>query len=46
MDEVFAFYGSSEFNTSEMTAMIDEVLKLAESVGVRDMSYWKGILND
>ena len=46
MDEVFAFYGTSEFNSSEMAAMIDEVLKLAESVGVRDMSYWEGILND
>jgi len=46
MDQVYVFHGSSTFNTSEMTVLIDEVLKLAESVGVRDMSYWKGILND
>lgn len=46
MDQVYVFHGSSTFNTKEMTVLIDEVLKYAEAVGVRDMSYWKGILND
>ena len=46
-DTVWAFYGSSQFDTSEMTQLIDTTLKYAEEAGVPDVnSYWKGLLND
>ena len=46
-DTVYAFYGSSTFNTSEMSQLIDVALRYAEEVGVEDVeNYWKGILND
>ncbi len=46
-DTVWAFYGSSQFDTSEMAQLIDTTLKYAEEAGVPDVnSYWKGLLND
>ena len=46
-DTVWAFYGSSQFDTSEMSQLIDTTLKYAEEAGVPDVnSYWKGLLND
>jgi len=46
-DTVWAFYGSSQFDTSEMAQLIDTTLKYAEEAGVSDVnSYWKGLLND
>lgn len=46
-DTIYAFYGSSAFNTSEMSQLIDVALRYAEEVGVEDVeNYWKGILND
>ena len=46
-DTVWAFYGSAQFDTSEMAQLIDTTLKYAEEAGVPDVnSYWKGLLND
>ena len=46
-DTVYAFYGSSTFNTSEMTQLIDTTLNYAYEAGVEDvMNYWKGVLYD
>lgn len=46
-DTVWAFYGSSQFDMSEMAQLIDTTLKYAEEAGVPDVnSYWKGLLND
>ncbi|MBQ2658601.1 MAG: hypothetical protein IJF87_08550 [Erysipelotrichaceae bacterium] len=46
-DTVWAFYGSSQFDTSEMAQLIDTTLRYAEEAGVPDVnSYWKGLLND
>lgn len=46
-DTVYAFYGSSTFNTSEMADLIDTTLKYASEVGVEGVNdYWKGLLND
>lgn len=46
-DTIYAFYGSSTFNTSEMTQLIETTLNYAYEVGVEDVNnYWKGILYD
>ena len=46
-DTIWAFYGSSTFDTKEMSDLIETTLKYAEEVGVPDVnSYWKGLLND
>lgn len=46
-DTVFAFYGSSTFNTKEMSELIDYTLKYAYEQGVCNIeSYWKGLLYD
>ena len=46
-DTIYAFYGSSTFNTSEMTQLIDTTLNYAYEAGVEDvMNYWKGVLYD
>ena len=46
-DTVYAFYGSSTFDTKEMTQLIDTTLNYAYEVGVEDLeSYWKGVLYD
>lgn len=46
-DTIYAFYGSSQFDTSEMSQLIDTTLRYAEEAGVPDVnSYWKGLLND
>ena len=41
------FYGSSKFDTKEMSNLIDTTLKYASEVGVEHVDdYWKGLLND
>ena len=46
-DTIWAFYGSSTFDTKEMSDLIETTLKYAEEAGVPDVnSYWKGLLND
>ena len=46
-DTIYAFYGSSMFDTKEMTQLIDTTLNYAYEVGVEDVdNYWKGVLND
>lgn len=48
--QVFAtvqiFYGSSQFDTKQMSDLIDTTLRYAEQVGVPNVAnYWKGVLN-
>ena len=46
-DIVYAFYGSSTFDTGEMTRLIDSTLRYASEVGVESVdNYWKGLLYD
>ena len=46
-DIVYAFYGSSTFDSVEMTSLIDTTLHYASEVGVESVdSYWKGLLYD
>lgn len=46
-DMVYAFYGSSQFDTSEMSQLIDTTLNYAYEVGVEDVNnYWKELMND
>ena len=46
-DVIWAFYGSSKFNTSEMAQLIDTTLRYAAEVGVENVdNYWKGVLDD
>ncbi len=41
------FYGSSKFDTKEMSNLIDTTLKYASEIGVEHVDdYWKGLLND
>lgn len=41
------FYGSSTFNTKEMTQLIETTLKYASNCGVDvDENYWRGIINN
>lgn len=41
------FYGSSNFDTKEMSNLIDVTLKYASEIGVEHVDdYWKGLLND
>lgn len=43
----FLFYGSSKFDTKEMSDLIDTTLRYAAEVGVDNVdSYWKELLND
>lgn len=43
---VYIFYGSSKFDTKQMSDLIDTTLKYAELVGVPNINnYWKGVLN-
>lgn len=46
-DTIYAFYGSSTFDTSEMAQLIDKTLDYAYEVGVNDVhNYWRELLND
>ena len=46
MVTVYLFYGSSTFDTKEMSDLIDVTLKYAAEVGVENVdSYWKGVLD-
>ena len=45
-DTVYAFYGSSTFDTSEMNHLIDTAIDYAYEVGVENPEYWKGALYD
>ena len=45
-DTVYVYYGSSTFDSNEMSQLIDVTLKYAEEVGVGDVyDYWKGLLD-
>lgn len=45
-DTVYVFYGSSTFNSAEMSKLIDVTLNYAAEVGVGDVyEYWKGLLD-
>lgn len=43
-DTIYAFYGSSTFDTVEMANLIDATIDYAYAVGVEDPEYWKGVL--
>ncbi len=46
-DTIWAFYGSSKFDTKEMAQLIDTTFRYASEVGVENVdNYWKGLLND
>ena len=45
-DTVFAFYGSSTFDTVEMMRLLDTTIDYAYEVGVENPEYWKGALYD
>ena len=45
-DTIYAFYGSSTFDTSEMNRLIDTTINYAYEVGVENPEYWKGALYD
>ena len=46
-DSCFVFYGSSTFNTKEMSQLIDTTLNYAQEVGVENVNeYWREVLND
>lgn len=44
-DLLYAFYGSSKFDSKEMTKLIDVTLNYASEIGVENVNnYWKGLL--
>ena len=46
-DVVYVFYGSSKFDTAEMSNLIDTTLNYASEVGVENVTnYWEELLND
>ena len=46
-DLLYAFYGSSKFDSKEMTTLIDVTLNYAYEVGVDSVkNYWEGILKN
>ena len=46
-DLLYAFYGSSKFDSKEMTTLIDVTLNYAYEVGVESVkNYWEGILKN
>lgn len=46
-DVCFVFYGSSTFDTKEMSQLIDTTLNYAMEIGVDNVNdYWKEVLND
>lgn len=46
-DLIYAFYGSSKFNSKEMTNLIDVTLNYAYEVGVESVkNYWEGVLKN
>ena len=46
-DTVYVFYGSSKFDTGEMSNLIDTTLNYASEIGVENIgNYWEELLND
>lgn len=46
-DLLYAFYGSSKFDSKEMTTLIDVTLNYAYEVGIESVkNYWEGILKN